>query len=109
MDHIPFATMEIRVAPLLSRDPEKATAVWGEFSTYQGRVEPRTMVAYADTSDRLLQRKEITAYIQCDAPLPAQVKLQWSNGGVTIEAPSVQVENYYDPQSGQFVYARVIT
>lgn len=109
MDRIPFATMDIMVAPFVSRDPQTTVVTWGEFTSYKGRVEPRTMTAYADTSDVMHQQIDVTAYIQCDAPLPTQVKLQWTINGVTLDAPSLSVENFYDPASGRFVYAKVIT
>lgn len=109
MDRIPFAKMDIDVAPFVSRDPKTTAVTWGEYTSYKGRVEPRTLTAYADTSDVMHQQIDVTAYIQCPAPLPSQVKLRWKSNGVTLEAPSLSVENFYDPGSGRFVYARVIT
>lgn len=109
MDRIPFATMRIGVAPFQRRDPQTNAVTWGDTVTYDGRIEPRTLTGYADTSAVMQTQVSVTAYIQCDAPLPNQVKLQWGSSGSSLEAPSISVENYYDPLSGQFRYAKVIT
>lgn len=101
--------MKIGVAPSFKRDPKSTAVTWGDFTTYDGRVEPRALTAYADSADVMQTQISVTAYIQCPSPLPSQVKLQWSCSGVTHEAPSIAVENYYDPLNGQFRYARVIT
>lgn len=106
MNHIPFATMDVQIAPLVSRDGNRGTPTWGKPVHYRARIEPSTQVMYqtigGDIGVPVTAR--VVVYVDCPGtPLPDQVQISYLGNSL----PSLSVTNHYDPD-GKHLYAEVV-
>lgn len=106
MMHIPFATMHVQIAPLLSRDVNRGTPEWGTPVHYMARIEPSSLVLYQNVGGEIgvPVTAHVAIYVDCpNNPLPDQVRVTYNQ----VSLPSLSVTNHYDPD-GKHLYAEVI-